>query len=325
MLMNRGKTCDLPWLSGGGGVRLRARPRTVLAAIGLAAALASVGVAGEAAGAENPEITMKRSTQRLSFTNEEIMDGFYKIAFGPELQFDRHAARIRKFDEPVRVFVINHGEADRRDKIAAVVAEIRARVNHLDIAMTGDRRAANLVVRLVPKRNFKQTINSLYGPERSRRIQQSLNPQCLSGIGKDASYRIRRAEVLLPVDADEFAFSDCAYEELLQAVGPINDDASVPWTMFNDEVQMGFFDVYDQYLLNILYDPRVRPGMTKDEVAQLAPEIMPAARAWVATTNPLPPPRARRLNQPLTRRNGLLPVSASARVLQHGLKMTRTR
>jgi len=33
--------------------------------------------------------------------------------------------------------------------------------------------------------------------------------------------------------------------------------------------------------------------MTKDEVAQLAPEIMPAVRAWVATTNPLPPPRAR--------------------------------
>jgi DUF2927 family protein len=225
---------------------------------------------------------MKRSAQRLSFTNEEIMDGFSKIAFGPELQFDRHAARIRKFEEPVRVFVINHGGADRRDKIAAVVAEIRARVNHLDIAMTEDRRAANLVVRLVPKRNFKQTINSLYGPERSRRIQQSLNPQCLSGIGKDASYRIRRAEVLLPVDADEFSFSDCAYEELLQALGPIND-----------EVQMGFFDVYDQYLLNILYDPRVRPGMTKDEVAQLAPEIMPAVRAWVATTNPLPPPRAR--------------------------------
>ena len=46
----------------------------------------------------------------------------------------------------------------------------------------------------------------------------------------------------------------------------INDDSSVPWTMFNDNVQMGFFDVYDQYLVNILYDPRVRPGMRKGEV-----------------------------------------------------------
>jgi hypothetical protein len=51
--------------------------------------------------------------------------------------------------------------------------------------------------------------------------------------------------------------------------------------MFNDDVQMGFFDVYDQYLLNILYDPRVRPGMTKDEVSALLPDILPTARARI--------------------------------------------
>jgi hypothetical protein len=49
---------------------------------------------------------------------------------------------------------------------------------------------------------------------------------------------------------------------------------------------MGFFDVYDQYLLNILYDPRVRPGMTKKEVSRLLPELFPAAREWVSSTNP---------------------------------------
>jgi hypothetical protein len=28
--------------------------------------------------------------------------------------------------------------------------------------------------------------------------------------------------------------------------------------MFNGQVSMGFFDVYDQYILNILYDPRIK-------------------------------------------------------------------
>ena len=55
--------------------------------------------------------------------------------------------------------------------------------------------------------------------------------------------------------------------------------------MFNDDVQMGFFDVYDQYLLNILYDPRVRPGMTREEVSALLPEVMPTARTWVDDIN----------------------------------------
>ncbi len=91
--------------------------------------------------------------------------------------------------------------------------------------------------------------------------------------------------MILPIDAGEFTFYDCAYEELLQALGAINDDRSVPWTMFNDDVQMGFFDVYDQYLLNILYDPRVRPGMTKDQVNGLLPDVLPTVRAWVTGAN----------------------------------------
>jgi len=28
---------------------------------------------------------------------------------------------------------------------------------------------------------------------------------------------------------------------------------------------MGYFDVYDQYILNLLYDPRVKAGMTVED------------------------------------------------------------
>jgi hypothetical protein len=93
--------------------------------------------------------------------------------------------------------------------------------------------------------------------------------------------------VIIVVDAGTFIFMDCIYEELLQALGPINDDDKLPWTMFNDEVQMGYFDIYDQYLLNILYDPRIRAGMTKDQVKELLPQILPDVRAWVTKVNGL--------------------------------------
>jgi hypothetical protein len=238
------------------------------------------------AKAENPKIANRRAAERTDFSNEEIKDGFFKIAFSAELQLDAPAERVRKFDEPVRIFVISAGGRDRRSEIAAVVDDIRVHVDHLDVAVTSDPSAANFVVRLVQKRKFASTIRALYGNERARQIKQSLSPECLSGIGKDELYRIRRAEVILPVDAGDFAFYDCAYEELLQALGAINDDRSVPWTMFNDDVQMGFFDVYDQYLLNILYDPRIRPGMTKDEVDAILPEVLSTARAWVRNINP---------------------------------------
>jgi hypothetical protein len=267
-----------------------AKARGVLM-VSVVAAAALSGLGYLPARAEDPGITSRRAAERTDFGNDEIKDGFFKIAFGAELQLDAPADRVRKFDEPVRIFVESQSLSDRRlpdrrAELAAIVADIRAHIKDLDIAVTNDRQSANFVVHLVPERKLKKTIRALYGNDSAKRIQQSLNPECLSGIGKDERFRIRRAEAILPIDAGDFTFYDCAYEELLQALGAINDDASVPWTMFNDDVQMGFFDVYDQYLLNILYDPRIRPGMSRDEVKTIMPEVLSSTRAWVSDINP---------------------------------------
>jgi len=144
------------------------------------------------------------------------------------------------------------------------------------------------VVSLVRDQDLARTIRSLYGIDRARRIQRSLEPQCLSGFRKDESFRILHSDVILVADAGEFVFYDCIYEELLQALGPINDDTTLPWSMFNDDVRMGFFDVFDQYILNILYDSRIRPGMTRREVQAVLPDILPSVRGWVAQINELP-------------------------------------
>jgi hypothetical protein len=251
-----------------------------------ASVLVATAAIRDAARAENPAIASRRAAERKSFTDDEIKDGFFKIAFRGELQFGPGDERIRKFEEPVRLFVINRGAPDRRAAIAAVVADIRTHVDHLDLAMAEDAEHANFVVTLVRRSAFARTIRSYYGPVKAKQIQRSLRPQCLSGFGKDKNDRITRAEVILPSDVDDFSFYDCAYEELLQPLGLINDDSSVPWTMFNDNVQMGFFDRYDQYLVNILYDPRIKPGMTKSEVNDLLPDVLPAVRAWVTKANP---------------------------------------
>jgi Protein of unknown function (DUF2927) len=245
------------------------------------ATLIAVCVASVPVRAENNDISMRRAAERTTFSDDEIKDGFFKTAFRAELQIGRQDERIRKFDEPVRVFVVNQGASDRREEIATIVADIRAHVNHLDVAITDNRQAANFIVTLVNRRDLEPTIRTRYGAHAAQQIQQKLRPECLSGIAKDRTFRIRRAEVILPVDDGDFLFYDCAYEELLQGLGIINDDGSVPWTMFNDDVQMGFFDVYDQYLVNILYEPRVRPGMTKDQVGMLMSQVMPTVRAWV--------------------------------------------
>ncbi len=242
-----------------------------------------------AAAAEHHEISSRRATERKAFTDAEITEGFFNTAFGAELHLAGAVNRIRKFDGPVRVFVDNRARPDRGAQVAEVVADIRARVQHLDIAMADTLADANVVVTLVRDRDLPRAINKIYGRDRAQLIERSLVPQCLASFRKDESFRIRHSDAIIVADAGDFIFYDCLYEELLQALGPINDTNAVPWTMFNDDVQMGFFDIYDQYILNVLYDPRVQPGMGADEVRAVLPQVMPTVRAWVARVNGLEP------------------------------------
>jgi hypothetical protein len=257
----------------------------------LVAFLVALALAGprDLARAENPKIAKLRAAEQRNFTDAQIAEGFFKIAFGAELAVAGRTDRIRKYDRPVRVSVESRAKPDRRRQVADTVADIAARIEHIDIATTDDPRAANVAVTLVHNRDLAATIRAFYGRGRARQIARSLEPQCLSGFGKDDQYRILHSDVILVADGGDFIFYDCAYEELLQALGPINDDSSVPWSMFNDNVSKGFFDVYDQYLLNILYDPRVRPGMTRDEVRAVLPQVLPSVRAFVTRVNGLEP------------------------------------
>jgi hypothetical protein len=266
-------------------------PRRFLCRWSLAATLSAIALGGtpapSTASTDIPSIAQRQRTEKKSFTDSEIVEGFLKTAFGAEYHLAGRVDRIRKYDGPVRVFA-DSPRADRKAQLSKIVADIAARVQHLDIAMVDDVDDANVQVKLVRDRDLQRTISTFYGSQRAKEIRSSLDPQCLSGFRKNEKFEIEHSDVILTIDNGDFVFYDCAYEELLQSLGPINDTESVPWTMFNDNVSMGYFDVYDQYLMNLLYDPRIRPGMTVQEVQAVLPDVLADVRAWVRKVNNLP-------------------------------------
>ena len=256
----------------------------------LAIALAAVACGAAAwpmfAVAEIPAIASRQRAEKKVFTDSDIIDGFLKIAFGAEYHLAGRVDRIRKYQTPVRVFA-DGNRTDRKAQLTKIVADIAKRVRHLDIAMAGTNDDANVLVKLVRDRDLGRTIVQFYGSERAREIRGSLDPQCLSGFRKNEKFEIEHSDVILTVDNGDFIFLDCAYEELLQSLGPINDTASVPWTMFNDNVSLGFFGIYDQYILNLLYDPRIKAGMTVAEAKEVLPAVLADVRVWVSKVNNL--------------------------------------
>jgi hypothetical protein len=241
------------------------------------------------AGPADRAIEKIRAAQRTQFSDAEIIDGFLKTTLGSELQRGETAYRIRKYEGPVRVFIDNRGRPDRSRQAAHIVLDIARKIEHIDLALTADRSEAKVVITLVAERAFAQTLRKYFGAEQARKIQRKLEPQCLAGFAKDESFRIKRSDVILVSDVTDFIFYDCGYEEILQSLGPINDNDTVLWSMFNDDVSLGYFGIYDQLLLNLLYHPRIKAGMTRDEAMAVLPEILLEVRAFVARSNPPAP------------------------------------
>src|ERR1700760_4444116 len=117
-------------------------------AVVLAAGALQSAISATPALSEIPAIAQRQRAERKSFTDSEIVEGFFKTAFGAEYHLAGRVDRIRKYDMPVRVFAGGDGRPDRRAQLAKVVADIGQRIQHLDIGMATSRDDANIVVNL---------------------------------------------------------------------------------------------------------------------------------------------------------------------------------
>jgi DUF2927 family protein len=65
----------------------------------------------------------------------------------------------------------------------------------------------------------------------------------------------------------------CIHEELPQGLGLPNDSPAARPSVFNDDEEFGLLTTQDEYLLRMLYDPRMRPGMTAAQARPVAEVI----------------------------------------------------
>ncbi len=73
----------------------------------------------------------------------------------------------------------------------------------------------------------------------------------------------------------------CVYEETIQSMGLFNDDDSLFNTMFTDSFKEYLFPTeLDWMMLRILYDDRIRNGMTRKEVMPIVRKILKETRAY---------------------------------------------
>jgi len=216
-------------------------------------------------------------SQASSFTTRELLDGFHKTVFGLEYRaWSWRPYLVKKFTVPVRFYVHGLSRKDRRGVVEKFIAEVGQKINGLDASIVSNPGEANFEIFVVDR--------SQYGDVVRRDIYKDLRAdapgRCLVRVVSGRK-GIKRSSAVIVSDEGEFLFRRCLVEEVLQGLGPMNDDEKLIHSVFNDQSRHSRFTVFDQIILNMLYDPRIEPGMSAKQVESVLPLVARDARLRV--------------------------------------------
>jgi hypothetical protein len=247
--------------------------RTIAAALLIALAVAPLHAASD----KQPAPTGAPAgspPQFTKFTTKELTRGFRALAFGSDLRLGAKPRGIRRFSGDIKTFVDSAGSVDRKAAMENILTEYGAVIPRLKISAAKTEDDADLIVHLIDERNFETALVEAFGADTARAFVKKTDPQCMTSVKSRGDGAIVRAVSFVIVDKGDRVFFDCAYHEMLHAFGLSNHDQKNPWTSLNQDRVVGYLTVYDRALLTLLYDPQIRPGMSRDEVTRALPKLI---------------------------------------------------
>ena len=225
------------------------------------------------------------------FDDEMLARNFEQLAFFDEYERGRGlvGARaepgvLRRWVAPVRITVefgasVPAAQQQADTQLVGDYAQRLARVTGHPIS-TGAR--GNFHVLVASEDDRLATI------ARVRQLEPNINPATLSMLRSlpraihclvlafsdpknDAVYT--RAIAIIRAEHPDLMRKSCVHEELAQGLGLANDSPRARPSIFNDDDEFALLTTQDEMLLAMLYDPRLRPGITRDQALPIVGRI----------------------------------------------------
>ncbi|ODN71712.1 DUF2927 domain-containing protein [Methylobrevis pamukkalensis] len=203
------------------------------------------------------------------FSDQHLADGFMRTVFGTESGSRVRGMRVKKFEVPVRFAIDDRSGSGRADRVAAFIRSLPKSIRGLDARLAAPGEKANFTVVITDRSGYAAPSRAAIFGGHGR----PLPGKCVTimDLGRAS---IARSTSIIVADEGEFLFQRCMIEEILQGLGPINDDVSLAASMFNDTTRHRDMMVFDRAIVSMLYDPRIRNGMTMREAAAVLPEVI---------------------------------------------------
>lgn len=236
-------------------------------------------------------------------SNDEILAYFDLIAFGAEHEV-RTDPRVIKWTKPVNVVLLGERYPDF---LETDVNEILGKIStltglQLKLVYSPALKQANdleadwnqdisLVLFYFEKDKLPDIIEQQFkGAFKASRVRQISQDSYCHGAMRFKDSQIELAYVAFDKDigfrtdyggrkVDPRVFvRACVVEEISQLMGLPNDSAEAVKSIFNDHGRHIELTEADQWMLRILYDPSLKPGMARDEANVAAAKLLERLR-----------------------------------------------
>lgn len=210
-----------------------------------------------------------------SLSNAQIVANLMEIVFGSEF-VGEDSSSVRKWTVPVRIAIYAREPARYRGLVEPVLRQLHE-LTGLDIRLV-DRSAPdqNAYILILGREQFYAYAQSHLNPGKNPRTNTYLD--CFGVFAADRGGVISELTAVIPEFASAATQRACVIEEVTQALGLPNDSFTVKPSIFNDDDAYQDLTWQDELFLRVLYDARVRPGMSRVEFEPLARRIVDELR-----------------------------------------------
>jgi hypothetical protein len=224
------------------------------------------------------------------FTARDLTRNFLRIAFyeeyadqGGTLVARESASKLHRWNKPVRLTLefgpsVSPSKRTRDSNELASFASRLARVTGHPVSVS---RGGNFHVFIVSEserrgleRRLRQIMPNISRTALNTVIDLPQSTYCLAfATDPEQNGTYNQAVAIIRAEHPDLLRASCIQEEVAQGLGLSNDYPLARPSIFNDDEEFGLLTTHDEYLLKMLYDPRLRPGMTEDEARPIVERI----------------------------------------------------
>ncbi|MEX0284459.1 MAG: DUF2927 domain-containing protein [Paracoccaceae bacterium] len=219
-----------------------------------------------------------------SFSADELARNFQKIAFNDEYVGPRTsgASLLARWEVPVRVGAaigpsVDKDAAAKDKKILSDYARRLGRVTGHSVSPTTNNPNFLVLIAGEDDGDFitsrvRQHVPGIRTDQLAFFVNVPRSIYCLvvAFSGETTPNGYTRAVALVRAEHPDLTRQACIHEEVAQGLGLPNDSLQARPSIFNDDDEFALLTNHDELLLRMLYDPRMKPGMTEAQAAPVA-------------------------------------------------------